>query len=312
MTSTNGSGAAWAAIEGLYVDPAIPRYTRSELVAEMADRFGNFSDGTFRDYQDKGLVTAPRRAGRWVPGQPGSTAALWSDNDRRMLIAVLELRERHRHEGQGQLSLANLANFVVWSWAYWDGFVELPQVKKALATWVAPQLNARSEHQLRRLAGQTVRRLSADGASRASRTTAAEQLKKLYWYDDPEELPRLRSALRAIIDPGETGRQLGPARRPVDADDIILAMEAHFLAAEAITHNQGVFTGEDWNVARLWARQAWAEYCHDWDRGLVVGDRVFADEEPDQGLLMRSAGRVVLYGLGIRLIERVAVAHDGE
>jgi hypothetical protein len=306
MNGQNGNVVASTTVEGLYVDPTIPRYTRPQLVAEMAERLGSFTDGTFRKYQDKGLIAAPRQDRRWLPGQPGSNPALWSDNDRRMLIAVLELRERHRREEQGQLSLADLANFVVWSWAYWDGYVELPQVKKALATWVRPQLQARNKKQLRRLAGQAVRRLAADGASRADRTAAAEQLKTLYWHDDPGELLRLDPALRAVIDPQGTGRRLGPGHRPVDADDIILAMQAHFLAADALVHNPNVLTEEDWTVSRAWARQGWAQYCRDWDNGLVGPDDVFADERPDQGLQLRSAGRAVLHGLGMRLIERCA------
>jgi hypothetical protein len=303
MNRPNSNVVAWMGMEPLCVDPAIPRYTRPDLVGEMAERFGSFTDGTFRNYQEKGLVAAPRQDGRWVHGRAGSTAALWSDIDRRMLMALLELRERHRREEEGRLTLANLANFVVWSWAYWDGFVELPQVKRALATWVIPQLRARNEKQLRRLAGQAVRRLAAGGASRASRTAAGEQLKKLYWKDDTDELPGLRSSLRAIIDPDDTGRRLGPPHRSVDADDIILAMEAHFIAAEAITHNPAVLTDEDWNVTRVWARQGWVEYCHDWNNGLVGADPVFVDEEPDQALQMRSAARAVLHGLGMRLIE---------
>lgn len=53
----------------LYVDPRIPRFTRQEFVREMNERFG-FSDGTFRRYQELGLVAAPRRS--WTPGRQGS------------------------------------------------------------------------------------------------------------------------------------------------------------------------------------------------------------------------------------------------
>jgi|GEM_PF-5590994 len=312
MNRPDGNGVASMAMEALFVDPTFPRYTRLELVAEMATLFGDFTDGTFRKYQEKGLIAAPRQGRRWPPGQAGSNPALWYENDRRMLIAVLELRERHRREEPGQLRLADLANFVLWSWAYWDGYVELAQVRKALATWVGPQLHARNNKHLRRLAGQVVRRLAGAGASRADRTAAAERLKTLYWHDDPGELPRLDVALRAVIDPAGTGRRLGPPHRPVDADDIVLAMQAHFLAADAIFHNPVVLTDEDWTITRGWARQGWAEYCRDWANGLVGPDAVFADERPDQGLQLRSAGRAVLHGLGMRLIERSATTSDAE
>src|SRR5579864_8231631 len=92
------SGVSSAAMPTLYVDPTIPRFTRAELVGEIHDRFGDFSDGTFRKYQELGLVAAPRHEQRWEKGRAGSGEGLFCDHDRRMLAAVLELRERHRAE----------------------------------------------------------------------------------------------------------------------------------------------------------------------------------------------------------------------
>ena len=66
----------------------------------------------------------------WEQGRPGSEQGMWSENDRRMLIALLDLRERQRSEANGPFLLSNLGNFIVWSWVYYDGFVELEQAKR--------------------------------------------------------------------------------------------------------------------------------------------------------------------------------------
>ncbi|MGH9115927.1 MAG: hypothetical protein ACRDWW_08880 [Acidimicrobiales bacterium] len=162
----------------LYVDPAIPRFTREQIVTEMAGRFGGFSDGTCRSYQELRLFASASQDCRWREGREGSAPALWSDHDRRTLAAILELRERHHREMGGQLDLSKLGNFIVWSWVYWDGFVGLEQARRALRTWVWPQLGgptgkARSEARVRRLARQLVDQIAAPGVALKDRKRVA-------------------------------------------------------------------------------------------------------------------------------------------
>jgi len=119
----------------LYVDPSFPRFTRAALVEEMNGLYGEFTDGAFRRWQERGLIAAPRQSHRWSKGHEGSTDGLWTGHDREMLRALLQKRMELRGASFGQFQLAPLANIVVWSWVHWDGFVAMDQVRRALRTW---------------------------------------------------------------------------------------------------------------------------------------------------------------------------------
>jgi len=176
----------------LYVDPAIPRFTRAEIVAEMAERFGSMTEATFRHWQELGLVASPRSR-RFEKGKAGSAPAMWSYNDKEQFGAVLDLRQRHFKEVGKPVDLCWLGNYVVWSWSFWDGFVELDQARRALRTWVTPQLGgakgrARSKVTVNKLARQAVNQVAAPGISRSIRKAMAANIAEDLWHDDLERL----------------------------------------------------------------------------------------------------------------------------
>jgi len=82
----------------IYVDPTIPRHTRRDLLDNIVKRGFDFSAAAMRDWQAKGLVADANQDRRWSDGRPGSDAGLWSENQRKSLIALLELRDRNRAE----------------------------------------------------------------------------------------------------------------------------------------------------------------------------------------------------------------------
>ena len=102
-----GSAVPFDSVGKLHIDPSIPRFTRAHLVDELNAQFGHFTEATFRRYQEKGLVAAPAHERRWTTGRPGSAEGLWSEHQRKMLMAVLTLRARHEADGESALQLSN-------------------------------------------------------------------------------------------------------------------------------------------------------------------------------------------------------------
>ena len=240
---------------------------------------------------------------------------MWSDNHRQCLAALLELRDRNR---DAHLDLSGLGNVVVWWWAYWDGIVELPQVRKALRTWVRPQLGgryggARSSERIRRGARATVGTMAGPGAGRATRTEVAERLADLYWTDDQDGLSRLAADVRAVMDPGGTGRTVGSPLQPVKPDGVALGVEVILRAAHAVVADPAALTDDDYTFARAFLRQTWAEYHRDW-RALdaTALDAAFQYEQPGVALQMREASRSLLTVLGLRLADHANTAPPAE
>jgi hypothetical protein len=249
---------------GLYIDPNIPRFTRPELVSEMDARFG-FTDGTFRKYQELGLIGAPSPDQRWTEGRTGSAAGLWSDHDRGMLIAILNLRERQRLEVGGQLDLSKLGNFVVWSWAYSDGYVQLDQVRRALRTWVGPQVGgtrgrARSRSRINGFARQLVDAVAAPGIKLRDRKSMAANLTEKLWANDLDGLLSLEAALQHIIDPDATGRRMGIGPYAADARMQLDGLYKKHLGAQYVIADPSPLRDDDWLLARRLMRQSWASY----------------------------------------------------
>jgi hypothetical protein len=301
----------------VYVDPSIPRYTRRDLLDDMAERGFDFSAAAMRDWQAKGLVADANQDRRWADGRPGSDAGLWSDNQRKSLAALLGLRDRSQAEPGALDGIGNavtrLGNVVVWWWVYWDGIVELPQVRKALRTWVRPMLGgpaggARSQDRVRKGTRAMVRSLSAPGTSRATRTRVSDRLADLYWTDNQDGLDTLVTDMRALVDPARTGRTIGSALQPVGPDEVARAVDATIRAAHAVVTGSGSLLGSDWDFARTFLREAWAEYHRDWHAlDATALDTAVRYEQPDVGLQVREASRGLLTVLGLRVADRAAL-----
>jgi len=286
---------------GLWVDPTIPRFTRAELVAEMDATYG-FSDGSFREYQRVGLVASPRR--RWPQGKAGSEPALWSDNDRLMLRAVLELRQRHQIEVGGQFQLAGPCNFVVWSWVFWDGFVELDQTRRALRTWVTPQLGgggpgrARSKTSMNKMARMAVEQVAAPGVPLKKRKQMALDISDKLWSDDLEGLRALKNKLHEIVDPDATGRWVGAPGARVDAAGELERLYLVHLGSEAVVTGDPPIPDSQFESARHIMRVAWAGYTAEQPRLHAQSTHPDMFTEPTQGYQMSRSSSSLLLILG--------------
>lgn len=290
----------------LLVDPSFPRFSREELVAEMDARFG-FSDGAFRRYQELGLVAAPRQDRRWKKGRSGSGEGLWSDHDRRMLIGVLELRERHEREIGGQLQLGKLGNFIVWSWVFRDGFVELDQVRRALRTWVTPQLGgggagrARSRTYFERQCRLNVDALAAPGVLLKLRKHLAADLAECFWQNDVEGLTALVDTLDRVIDPQHSRRQVSAPSAGVNAAAEIARLYLTHRAAEAVVTGEPSIPDAQWEAARLVMRFAWSRYTTEWSRLATQTTRPDLFRPPTVDYQIASCSSALLLRLGQQL-----------
>jgi hypothetical protein len=302
-------------MEQLYVDPTFPRFTRHELVAEMSHRFARagFTDATFRKWQEKGLIAAPHRDQRWQPGRAGSADGLWSDNDRRMLIAVLELRDRHLDEVPGQFTLDKLSNFIVWSWVFWDGFVELDQVRRAVKTWTRPQIagrrgGARNHESVQRRTRSFVDQVAAPGVALNKRTRVARKVGDCLWRNDLSALLGLVPDLASVMDPDGVGRRIGAPGLGIgaDASDEIQRLWLGHIAANDVISRHPMLADEDWGVARNWMIQGWAAYGAEWRHLAAHATTPDIFRQPDVDYQMGRSCTTLLLILGQRLEARQA------
>lgn len=110
--------------------PVQPWYEKQEMV-EAARKHGyDATAALLEDWIKKGLVGFAEQSGL---GRGRGSVARWSGTQFTLFIECLKARQL------GNLRIGQLCAFPVWRWIYWGnrGGVDLPQVKRAMATWVA-------------------------------------------------------------------------------------------------------------------------------------------------------------------------------
>lgn len=110
--------------------PVQPWYEKQEMV-EAARKHGyDATAALLEDWIKKGLIGFAEQSGL---GRGRGSTARWSGAQFTLFIECLKARQL------GNLRIGQLCAFPVWRWLYWGnrGGVELPQVKRAMATFVA-------------------------------------------------------------------------------------------------------------------------------------------------------------------------------
>lgn len=110
--------------------PVQPWYEKQEMV-EAAQAHGyEATEALLEDWIKKGLIGPAARFGL---GRGRGSVAWWSGAQFTLFVECLKARQ------QGKLRIGQLCAFPVWRWVYWGelGGVALPQVKRAMETWVA-------------------------------------------------------------------------------------------------------------------------------------------------------------------------------
>ena len=290
----------------LIIDPTIGRFTRTELVQEMQDRFGDFTERTFRLWQEKGLIAAPRQDGRWRTGRTGTGKALWSGHDQEMLAILLEKRAEHRQGPSSQLQLSELANLVVWAWVFWDGFIALDQAKRALKCWAEPQIGGqdgtvRSRETLTRRVRAAVSQLAAPGTPARAQRTLAKKVFDTVWCHDLDGLRLLEPELDTLVDPDRCGRRVGAPGASIDAHGAIERLVRSQLAAHAVVTQKPVVRDKDWFAARGMLCESWAEYANSWATLRARSSTPDIFGPPGLELQISDCSNTLLYCLGSRI-----------
>ena len=137
--------------------PVQPWYEKREMV-EAAQALGyEATEALLDDWIKKGLVGHAERAGL---GRGHGSVAWWSSEQFTLFVECLKARQ------QGKLRIGQLCAFPAWRWVYWRerGGVALPQIKRAMETWVASVKSTTTERE-RKEVRKGVDKLQGRGAS---------------------------------------------------------------------------------------------------------------------------------------------------
>lgn len=290
----------------LYVDPAIPIHTRAEMIAHVRNLGYDFSDGAFRDWVGRGFLTEADQSHRHRSGEGGSRPGLWSGHQLKLLVSLLDIRERSKVS-----DLSDAGRFVIYCWLYDDAIVAIPQARRALTTWVRPRTfgsagTGRSRTQVNRQSARLVRQVSSPRSRRADRTKTAKHLAAAVYFHTDQDLTNLTERLAPLVDPDESGRVLGSRLLPAGAREVALHVEACATSAKALLTETVAITDEDFAFARTFLNTTWVEYKQEWQMLAATAEGPIPYEEPTAVYRVEVAASSLLTVLGLRLIGRRA------
>jgi hypothetical protein len=173
--------------------------TLNDLIIDAAAVNLSFNEPLARKWHRLGLLGSPTRQplGR---GQ-GSDPAIYSSEQRALFRAIARDRA-------GGNSLKTVAAWPVWVWLHFDGWVELLQLRRALATAVGnPKLSGRvARRSAQHVLGVVDRKFGRPGDRGRLREELVQQLEK-GWIDENELLPKVRAVLEppSITDERDAG-----------------------------------------------------------------------------------------------------------
>lgn len=272
-----------------------PQFTATDLVeAAQATGHDRVSPRLVVDWVGLGLLDRPERHGL---GRGKGSTATWSDAQRQLFLALLDLR------GQGA-KIPQLCNVPVWLWLAWgDGYVPLRQVRRAMRTWAdavgdAPTGRARSN----------VRQMMADWgdpevkrADRRALEAAILPMVRTGQVDEKVMLP----LVERVFDPKGTGQRGGPLspegyvrllRARVEALKRLTMEESRFVRGRRVEpFDDGIFE---------WSRFVYLASRHRYgiDRPhlAVASEREerFAPEGPTELVMAACLDLATLLGLG--------------
>jgi hypothetical protein len=229
-----------AAADGARPEPG----TLNDLISDAAAVGLDFNERLARDWHRRGLLGSPTRhpLGR---GR-GSDPAIYSPEQRAVFHAIA----RNRAAGISHMTLAALP---VWVWLHFDGWVDLPQLRRALATAVGnPRLSARVAHKsAQQLLGVLDHKQGRPGDRGRLRDELVCQLQRGR-IDEAALLPKVR----AVFEPPSITVVRGPVGAGLTAEIATSVLSARMLAATQLRR----ITDEQLLAARRQHLASLAEY----------------------------------------------------
>ncbi|MGP0108439.1 MAG: hypothetical protein ACLPR9_06190 [Acidimicrobiales bacterium] len=263
-------------------------FTRAELVREAKAAGYEVTERLITDWSSLGLLDHPVRRSKGTGGGRGATY-LYPPTQRDLFLSLLQ----HRGSGQG---VARLTVIPVGVWLLWgDEFVGLPQVRRALSTWVGGVPWERSAERAQQMAKKAVRELAESSADPEAKAALEAALADVVYnrHFDKEQISPL---VRAVVDPKGTGRRHGPIGQSVE--EVTEFLGSLITGMTTFEHaEKGAFI-----EARMRYRQTVASYTADWPR-LSSADTIGTlFERPTLEFFMNRACRDLLTHLGLRQV----------
>jgi len=222
--------------------------TREDLVADAHATGHEITVRLITDWVSRGLLDQPTRQPKGY-GR-GSDKGLYSENQRRLLLSLLDKRASNH--------LRSLARIPLFVWLYWgDDHVPTRQALRALTTWVDDFRTSKeaASQAARLIIGQVDHPL----ASAEARRSLLELLTESAYCGRVDE-PRIRQAVHAVFEPEHVliKRVAGPLSAPMSTDSVVRLFTARLSAAQAV--RRGVVVESQLVQAREAHRTNMAEY----------------------------------------------------
>jgi transposase len=268
--------------------------TLDDLISDAAAVGLDFNERLARDWHRRGLLGSPTR-------QPlgrgrGSDPAIYSPEQRELFQAIARNRA-------ARITLKTLAALPVWAWLHRDGWVELPQLRRALATAVGnPRLSGRVAHQsAQQLLGLLDHGYGRPDGRRLLRDELVRQLQRGR-IDERALLPKVR----AVFEPSSITVIRGPAGAGLSAEAVTSMLSMRLLAAVELRRARGRrITDEQLLTARQQHLSSISEYR--WLREALATQAASLAQLFEQPTLQEevlSSVRTLLYQLGLQLRRR--------
>ena len=181
-----------------------------------------------RDWTEAGLLDYPQR--RPAGKGHGSQRALYSANQRRLLLTMLHHRQEHR--------IRTLARIPVALWTYWGNeYVPTRQTARALRTWLG---DARSSQKNARISAQRILgTLDHPDATADARQELRDALTNVAWTGRSD--PDLQRKIRNVFEPDTVRirRALGHPAAPLTTESMVDLIDTRLHARHAPERPRG-------------------------------------------------------------------------
>lgn len=219
-----------------------------------------------RDWEKRGLIESPPR-GKGLGRGRGQLKKTWSDDQLILWLTLLMARDK-----VGRQNVVQLCNLPVSLWLLGQtATVELPQVKRAMKTWVSA-FQKPSRANARRWARSLVTLVGLPGVSAEARSLAVESITDLL-YGGPYEPTSLSGCLRTVVGTGPSGRVRGAERVPLTAQRlaaVLGVMREDPSALAAMDDDAYAIARQDYHKVQSFYFERWAELAMNQDIGGLI------------------------------------------
>ncbi len=172
-----------------HVIPVREWYEKHEMLEDVRTYGFPVTEGLFDDWVEKGLLGRAHRVGL---GRGRGSTARWPSGQFTLLLELLRGRQL------GKFRIGQLCALPVWRWIYWGelGGVSLPQVRRAMDTWVASVKNTTTDTE-RKEVRRAVEKVQ--GISFSGKRALLDELMRVGTFEKDADADVLRYRLESVI-----------------------------------------------------------------------------------------------------------------